>query len=281
MAVESRNSGFDARRRPVILFEPHIFYQEVHGNQRDLAEQLGLAYPRWRNSYPSGSDAQYKRLAAAIRINEEAAFRSISMGMGQVLGRNFRACGCASATEMFELCKESEAAQLKCMLEFIKTNDLIRDLNNHNWTHFTEHYNGKGQVPKYSAWLAREYAKWKRICAKPREDLTAQDLKDAGSKIVTDADTGKKVVKAIAVTGPSAGVILDAATQGLQPVTQAVQTAQSAKSAWDWVHENWEFLAVIGLTAAFLILCYLAYRAFHQVIEQRVQNARDGMNLRL
>jgi N-acetylmuramidase len=282
MAVESRNSGYDWKRRPIILFEPHVFYRNLSGAQRDRAEQLGLAYVRWgMQPYPKTQDGQYKRLAAAIQINEEAAYRSISMGMGQVLGENFHACGCNSAKDMFELCMESESLQLKCMLEFIKFNALIPYLNNHDWGRFAEHYNGKGQVPKYAAWLAREYTKWARIVAKPRKELDAQDLKDAGSKTVEYADTGKKAVKAAAVVGPSAGVILDAATEGLKPVTQAVQTAQQTKDAWDWIHDNWEFLAVVGMTALFLVLCYFAYKAFHQVIEERVQNARDGMNMRI
>jgi hypothetical protein len=280
MAVESRNSGFDSRRRPIILFEPHVFYRNLHGTERDRAEQTGLAYPHWKNSYPSGSDAQYRRLAAAIRINEEAAYSSVSMGLGQVLGENHAMCGCASATVMFGKCMESEANQLECMLEFIKTKHLDRALRAHDWKAFAAGYNGIGQVDRYAAWLSREYKKWARITDKPREDLTAQDLSDAGSKTVDAAETGKKLVATAAVVGPSAGVVLDAATQGVQPVIQAVQTAQSAKGAWDWVSENWQFLAVIGLTALFLVLCYFAYRAFHDVIEQRVQNARDGMNTR-
>lgn len=282
MAVESRNSGFDNKRRPVILFEPHVFYRNLVGEQRTRACQLGLAYQKWGSEpYPRSSDGNYRRLANAILINEEAAYRSISMGMGQVLGENFRACGCTSAKQMFELCMEGEALQLKMMLEFIKSNHLIHYLNDHDWEKFASHYNGTGQVPKYAAWLEREYAKWERICATPRSGLTAQDLKDAGSKIVEAADSGKKIVVAASVAGPTAGAVLDAATQGLQPVTQAVQTAQQAKSAWDWVKDNWEFLAVIGLTALFLVLCYFAYRAFHEVIEERVRNARDGMNLRI
>lgn len=282
MAVESRNSGFDFKHRPIILFEPHVFWRQLSGSQRDAAETQGLAYPHWgQEPYPKSSDGNYARLVRAIKINEEAAYRSISMGMGQVLGENYALCGCASATEMFEGCMESEAFQLKCMAEFLKHKHLIIPLNHKDYDTVAEGYNGKGQVPKYSAWLRREDAKWERILSKPREQLNAQDLKDAGSKTIEFADAGKKAVKAAAIVGPSAGAVLDAATQGLQPITQAVQTAQQSKDAWDWVKDNWEFLAVIGLTAAFLVLCYFAYKAFHQVIEERVYNAQTGMNMRI
>jgi hypothetical protein len=282
MDVESKNKGFDNKKRPIILFEPHVFYRQLRGTQRDLAEQKGLAYPHWgERAYPSGQDAQYKRLAAAIAINEEAAYRAISMGMGQVLGENYAVCGCTSAKQMFEFCLESEANQLQCMMEYLKGNHLLHYVNTHNWLALASGYNGKGQAKKYAGWLKKAHDRWARILSKPREDLDAQDLKDAGSQIVTAADFGQKVVKTAAVVGPTAGVMLDAATKGMEPVTQAVQTAQQAQSAWEWVRDNWEFLAVLGLTAVFLVLCYLAYKAFHNVIHERVENARNGMNLRI
>ena len=281
MAVESRNSGYDAKRRPVILFEPHIFWRQLAGKQRDEAVRQGLAYQHWgQMPYPKSSDGNYLRLAAAIKINPEAAYRSISIGMGQVLGENFRAAGCESAQQMFEQVAVSETNQLKHMIGFIIFHGLRDELNRHDWRGFARGYNGRGQVDKYAAWLEREYVKWKRIVSKPRADLNAQDLKDAGSRTVVAADVGKKAVVAASIAGPTAGAVLDAATQGLQPVTQAIQTAQQTKDAWDWVKDNWQFLAVLSLTALFLVLCYFAWRAFHEVIEARVQNARDGINAR-
>lgn len=281
MAVESRNSGFDARRRPIILFEPHVFYRNLSGKQRDEAVRAGLAYRKWgQQPYPSGSDAQYQRLAAAIKINEEAAFRSVSIGMGQVLGENYKVAGCESARQMFEQAAVSETNQLKHMIGFIIAKGLKDDLNRHDWRGFAGGYNGRGQVERYSKWLEREYAKWKRITSKSRQDLNAQDLKDAGSKTVAAADTGKKAVATAAVVGPAAGALLDAANSGLAPVTQAIQTAQTAKGAWEWIRENWEFLAVIGLTVLFLILCYFAWKALHNVIMERVKDARSGINAR-
>lgn len=282
MAVESRNSGFDARKRPIILFEPHVFYRNLSGKQRDQAVRQGLAYRSWgQQPYPAGSDAQYVRLANAIKINEEAAYRSVSIGMGQVLGENFKAAGCASAREMFEQAAVSETNQLKHMVGFIIAKGLKDELNRHDWRGFAAVYNGRGQVEKYSKWLEREYTKWRRITSKPRRDLDAQDLKDAGSQTVAAADAGKKAVATAAVAGPAAGAILDAANNGLAPVTQAIQTAQTAQGAWQWLSENWQFLAVVGLTLLFLVACYFAWREFNKVVNERVQNARSGINQRI
>jgi hypothetical protein len=75
--VESRGSGFDAQGRPLILFEPHIFYALLGSSrQRDEAMVHGLAYPRWgTRPYPRDS---YPRLIEAIGIDETAALKSAS-----------------------------------------------------------------------------------------------------------------------------------------------------------------------------------------------------------
>lgn len=283
LAVESRNSGYDSKRRPIILFEPHIFYKELTGSQRDAAVKIGLAYPNWKGpgSYPAGLDAQYRRLAMAIKINAEAAYRSVSIGIGQVLGRNFRAAGCTSAKQMFEQAMESESNQLGHMLSFIKFNGLIDDLQRRDWRGFAAGYNGKGQVERYAGWLEREYQKWKKIVAKPRQDLTAEDLREAGSKTIAATDEAKKAVGIATVAGPAAGVALDAIKTGIEPVQKAVETAQQAQTIWQWISENWSFLLTIGLTVLFLIACWYAWKAVIAAQNERVDNARTGVNMRI
>lgn len=282
MAVESRNSGYDARRRPLILFEPHVLWRNLSGAQRGEAVRQGLAYKSWgQQRYPAGSDAQYLRLEAAILINEEAAYRSISMGMGQVLGENFKYAGCTSAKQMFDEAKESEAKQLRHMLNFIKNRGLGVLLMKHDWYSFARSYNGAGQPQKYAAWLEREYEKWWRIVQTPREDLTAKDLKDAGSKVIEATDSAKKAVATAAVTAPAAGAALDVANQLVEPVTHAVDTAKKAQDAWSWVHDHWQFILGSTLFVAFLIACAYAWRAIHQIETERVLNARTGMNARI
>lgn len=282
MAVETRNSGYDAKRRPIILFEPHVFYRNLSGKQRDEAVRLGLAYKSWgQRPYASGSDAQYARLAEAIKINEEAAYRSISVGMGQVLGENFKSAGCDSASQMFEQATVSEINQLKHMIGFIIATGLRDDLNRHDWPSFAAVYNGRGQVGKYSKWLAREYAKWKRIVGKPREDLTVKDLRDGGSKIIASADNAKAAIATAAVAAPAATAVLDTAKGIVEPVSQAVATAQQAQSAWGWFVENWQFVLGFGLVMLFLVACFIAWRAMQRVEDERVNNARTGVNMRI
>ena len=44
MEVEAGSSGFDSQDRPKMLFEPHVFYRNLSGENRELAEAKGLAY---------------------------------------------------------------------------------------------------------------------------------------------------------------------------------------------------------------------------------------------
>jgi hypothetical protein len=170
IGVESRGAGFDARDRPVILFEPHVFYRQLAKRPRSTydtglnrAVMAGLAYKAWRRgSYPGGSplqqsDANYARLSRAMAIHPESAFRAISIGMGQVLGENHDAAGFPSAVAMFEAAKESEAAQLAQMLGFIKENRLDDDIRAKRWETFARAYNGPGQVVMYGGKLAAAY----------------------------------------------------------------------------------------------------------------------------
>lgn len=173
--VESRGSGYDGRGRPVILFEPHVFYRQLAKLPRSTynaclnrAVLAGLAYAKWRpHNYPGGStlaqsDGNYERLARAIAIHEECAYRAVSMGMGQVLGENYAAAGAASAREMFAAAKESEAAQLGHMLGYIKSARLDDDIRARRWATFARGYNGDGQVVMYADRLSTRFKKWSK-----------------------------------------------------------------------------------------------------------------------
>lgn len=163
MAVESRGSGFDDSRRPIILFEPHVFYRNLKGDELQHAIMLGIAYPRWgTRPYPKTSAENYERLEQARNINNESAFRSVSMGLGQILGENFRAAGYSSAGAMFVAACASEGNQLMQMVNFIKASRIDSYLRNKNWSGFAAHYNGPGYARNdYDVKLANAYRRAK------------------------------------------------------------------------------------------------------------------------
>lgn len=144
-----------------MLFEPHIFYRELKGFEREKAVKLGLAYPKWRRNYPKDS---YPRLEAALGINVDAALRSCSWGLGQVMGFNCNLAGYPTATTMVEAFKKGEAEQLRGMVTFIKNTGLDRALRNHDWRAFAKGYNGAGYATHgYNTRLAAAYQRWATI----------------------------------------------------------------------------------------------------------------------
>lgn len=163
MDVEARSSGFDERDRPAMLFEPHIFWRELgQGAKRDKAEKMGLAYSSWKPSgYPRDS---YPRLMAAIKIDMEAALRSASWGLGQIMGFNHNLAGYPSALAMVRDFLDDEENHLAAMVQFIKSAKLDDELRRKDWAGFARGYNGSDYAKNdYHTKLAAAYAKWSKI----------------------------------------------------------------------------------------------------------------------
>jgi hypothetical protein len=159
LAVESAGKGFGSDGRPIILNEPHVFYRELKGAQRELAVEAGLAYPKWGTKpYPASQDARYEWLARAMSINETAALRSCSWGLGQLMGFNHKVCGFDTPQDMVEAMCRSEGAQLFAMARFIVSNGLQDELRRLDWSGFARGYNGSGYAKNaYHTKLAAAY----------------------------------------------------------------------------------------------------------------------------
>jgi peptidoglycan hydrolase-like protein with peptidoglycan-binding domain len=157
--VEARGSGFDARNRPVILPERHVFYRNLHGPQLDAAVRAGLAYAEWKpGNYPATQDLRYEQLAEMMAIDAEAALKATSWGLGQVLGENYRLCGFQTVGDMVARCVESEGGQIDVMAGFIIGKGLGKYLVAKDWAGFARGYNGKDYAKnQYDAKLGRAY----------------------------------------------------------------------------------------------------------------------------
>lgn len=145
VAVEASGSGFDSTGRPKVLFEPHIFYRQLEGEKRVEAVGEGLAYLKWgEKPYPKGTDAQYDRINRAMEIDQSAALKSASWGLGQIMGFNHLAAGYGDVETMVLACLDSEAKHVQMMLNFIRHNRLLRFLQEKDWASFARGYNGPG-----------------------------------------------------------------------------------------------------------------------------------------
>lgn len=154
--VEARGEGFDAKRRPVILFEPHVFWRCLPKSKRGEAQRQGLAYPTWKpGHYPDTQDERYVQLARAMVIDRDAALKACSWGIGQVLGENWEMCKFPSVEAFVRKNLEGEGGQLDVMVAFIIGAGLRNHLRNRNWSAFARGYNGpKFAENKYDQKLA-------------------------------------------------------------------------------------------------------------------------------
>lgn len=170
--VETAGGGFFADGRIKMLPERHIFYRELGpGAKRDEAVRLGLAYRKWgAKKYPKTAHARYALLAAMMKINRDAALRSCSWGLGQVMGFNCKLAGYASAEEMVRAFVDDEEVHLEAMVHFIAASGLDDELRNRDWRGFARGYNGSAYAKHgYHIKLARAFAKWRAIPDTPFE----------------------------------------------------------------------------------------------------------------
>lgn len=162
MEVESAGAGFDVQGRVKMLFEPHVFYRELGpGKKRDRAVKEKLAYAKWApGGYPADS---YPRLKAAMQIDETAALRSASWGLGQVMGFNHVVVGYATPQAMVRAFADDEEHQLRAVVDFLKAKGLASALKTHNWLKIERVYNGGGFKGAYAARMQAAYDRWQKI----------------------------------------------------------------------------------------------------------------------
>lgn len=172
MEVEAANSGFDRQGRPKMLFEPHVFYRNLSGAERNRAEAAGVAYRGWKSgAYPSDS---YPKMEIAYAINPEAALKSASWGRTQVLGENHKIVGYATAHEMVQAFMDDEENHLEALIEFVIANNIDDDLRRlaaldratvpSDCETIVRVYNGPGyREHNYHGRLAKAHNRWRRI----------------------------------------------------------------------------------------------------------------------
>lgn len=159
MDVEARGSGFDKSGRVVMLYEPHIFFKEVQPHLKAEAIGKNLAYQKWgTQSYPKES---YTIFEKALKLDENAAYRSCSWGFGQIMGFNCELAGYKTAQAMVGDFAKDEENHLNAMVNFIIAAKLDDNLRGHDWDGFAHGYNGPAYARHgYHTKLADRYKFW-------------------------------------------------------------------------------------------------------------------------
>lgn len=164
MTVECKASGFnDDDGTPVILFERHIFWQQlIAAGKKDIAvkackENPDICNPLTSISYGKFS-AQAGRQALAVKYDRQAALESASYGLGQVLGKWWSDLGYKSIQEFINAAYKDEASQLDIMCRFLVKNGVVPYMKSKNWAMVARKYNGKNYARfQYDIKLEKAY----------------------------------------------------------------------------------------------------------------------------
>lgn len=168
--VESSGKGFLMDGKPKILFEGHIFWNQL--KERGVNPSLisnpsnaDVLYPKWTKTHYIGGPREYDRLEKAASLLpdqkvREAALASASWGSYQIMGFHFKKLGYASIQEFVDQMYLHERNQLEAFGRYISAFGCITHLRAKNWAKFANCYNGPLYAQnKYDIKLEAAYKK--------------------------------------------------------------------------------------------------------------------------
>lgn len=174
--VETESAGqpfwnVGGEQLPPIRWEGHYFYARLEGEQLKTAVALKLASKKVGGiPNPKSYAARYTLLANAKRVNESAALESVSWGMGQVMGANWKSLGYPNVQALVKAAQTVEG-QVDMMVRFLQVNDLIGAMNRQDWTTVARIYNGSAY--KKNAYDTKMADAFRRYSTGAKVDLTA------------------------------------------------------------------------------------------------------------
>lgn len=158
--------GFLPSGHPTILFEGHIFWNELKKRNKSPEQYVNgnenILYPSWTKKYYKLGESEVLRLEQAIKIDKIAALSSASWGMFQIMGFNYKVCDCYDINDFVTKMKSNCKEQLKLFIKFILNNKLDIYLKKKDWAGFANKYNGLEYAQnQYDIKLEKAYNKYK------------------------------------------------------------------------------------------------------------------------
>jgi hypothetical protein len=136
--VESGQHGFHPVTGKIIIqFEPSWF--------KRLYKNWAAATRRttWQSNQVGNQAAEWKAFNSAFAVDADAAMKSTSIGMMQVMGFHYAETGFKTVGEMWDFAKESEHNQVLLAIKWIKTvRPLDLAIKNKDWQKIAYYYNG-------------------------------------------------------------------------------------------------------------------------------------------
>ncbi|MBD0361060.1 MAG: DUF3380 domain-containing protein, partial [Nitrososphaeraceae archaeon] len=177
--VESSGSAFGPDGRMIIRFEACAFY-DIWGNKHPTEFSKYFECERPNDKFrPSSKDQfadyhgdhlkEWRVFEFARNLDEEAAMKSISMGLAQIMGFNYDKVGYRSVKEMFDNMSSGAKSQLDAFFLGLsnKNNNsgkpCLDALKTNNYMAFAGCYNAAGQDYLYGSQITRAVAAYKEL----------------------------------------------------------------------------------------------------------------------
>jgi hypothetical protein len=137
--VESGQHGFHPVTGKIIIrFEPSWFKRLC----KDWAAET--THTAWQSNKAGDQAAEWKAFNSAFAVNADAAMKSTSIGMMQIMGLHYAETGFKKVGEMWDYAKESEYNQVLLAIRWIKTvRPLDLAIKNKDWKKIAYYYNGE------------------------------------------------------------------------------------------------------------------------------------------
>ena len=125
---------------PVILFERHKFHRHTGGrfdkSHPDLSRKVGGGYGK--------VSEQHAKLARAAALDRDAALKSASWGLFQILGENFEQAGHSTLQSFINAMYRDVDDHLAALVCFIQADSrLLRAIRAEDFDTFARIYNGR------------------------------------------------------------------------------------------------------------------------------------------
>ncbi len=181
--TETSGHGFTSAGQVEFLFEPHQMYKNVPKEKLQEAISKGVAYKFWKGpgNYPKTPALRWQQFQLACTIDETAAIKSASWGLGQIMGSEFAEAGYDSPQHMLVAFQKSEYEQVLGLAHLIKHRGLDADLRNFPdidaCRHFALRFNGAQYAKNnYHNKLHDSFVRWAARKVPPPEQVTDGSL---------------------------------------------------------------------------------------------------------
>lgn len=224
----------NGRLEPAIRWEGHYFDKLIDPAKRAQARAAGLASPEaGKIKNPKDQVGRWALLMKAVAIDPVAAYESVSYGVGQVMGANWKKLGFDSVLDLVNTARKGFAGQVQIMVQYVLNFGLLDELRNKDWSGFARGYNGPNfKKYKYDTNLLDAYIQNGGTSVLPAHvdgtlrlgskgagvrDIQAL-LRSAGYQVTVDGDFGQSTKAAVIAFQKNKGLAPDGM---IGPKTQA------------------------------------------------------------